>query len=93
MNDIKTVVDEDPHVKATGFLIPMTTDPEVTLTPGQKTFLTPMLPLASEDYNPEIVEKWSPPPKLGEHTVEVLTRLGYTEAQIASMSDSKIIKT
>jgi crotonobetainyl-CoA:carnitine CoA-transferase CaiB-like acyl-CoA transferase len=93
VNDIKTVVDEDPHVKATGFLIPMTADPEVTLTPEKKTFLTPMLPLASEDYNPEIVEKWSPPPKLGEHTIEVLTRLGYTKAQIASMRDSKIVKT
>ncbi len=91
VNDIKTVVDEDPHFKATKFFAPMTASPEVALTPDKKEFLTPMLPLASVDYNPDIVKTWKAPPKLGEHTEEVLRMLGYSDGDVAKLRKDKIV--
>jgi crotonobetainyl-CoA:carnitine CoA-transferase CaiB-like acyl-CoA transferase len=33
-----------------------------------------------------------PPPGLGEHSTEVLTRFGYTPAQIEALFDARVVK-
>ena len=90
INDVKTVVDEDTHLKATKFFVALTPSPEVTLTSEEKTYLAPLLPLDGEDYNPEMAKTWTPPPKLGEHTEDILRSLNYADAEIASLRKSKI---
>ncbi len=85
---IKDVI-EDPHVKATKQLIPLIPDPEVT--GSEKPALCPMLPIRTNDYNLDAAAKWTAAPRLGEHTAEVLRKLGYTDEQITNLRKSKVI--
>ena len=70
---------DDPHLLATGGLA------EVTLTDGERagqTALTTLLPLRVDG---ERLQVRSNPPRLGEHTAELLASLGYSAEQISAM--------
>ncbi|WP_312415540.1 CaiB/BaiF CoA-transferase family protein [Comamonas sp.] len=70
---------DDPHLLATGGLA------EVTLTDGERagqTAQTTLLPLRMAGERLAIRQN---PPRLGEHTAELLASLGYDAAQISAM--------
>ena len=70
---------DDPHLLATGGLA------EVTLTDGERagqTALTTLLPLRVDGARLQVR---SNPPRLGEHTTELLASLGYGAEQIKAM--------
>ena len=73
---------DDPHLKQTGGLAPM------TLPDGRET-LTALLPLTLDGERPGVRLN---PPKLGEHSVELLRELGYSEAAIHDMRASHIVQ-
>jgi crotonobetainyl-CoA:carnitine CoA-transferase CaiB-like acyl-CoA transferase len=70
---------DDPHLQATDGLANM------TLPDGQQTQV-PLMPLMMDGKRPGVRLN---PPKLGEHTHEILTSLGYSDAEIAAMTASQ----
>ncbi|MCJ7632371.1 CoA transferase [Candidatus Bathyarchaeota archaeon] len=79
------------HLNTAKFFVPLETDSQVTLTPDRKTIKYCMLPISESGYNPDTTSKWKPPPKLGEHTVEILGELGYTKEGIGDLQKRKIV--
>ena len=71
----------DPHLTAKGGLAPMNL-------PDGRPVQTALLPLTLDAQRPRIRLN---PPKLGEHTTELLRELGYEQAQIESLSQKKIV--
>ena len=67
---------EDPHLLATGGLAP------ITLPDGRET-KTVLLPLTLGGERPGVRMS---PPRLGEHSAELLAELGYSPAEIAALS-------
>ena len=67
---------DDPHLNATGGLA------EIELPDGRAT-RTVLLPLTLDGQRPGVRRS---PPKLGEHSAELLSELGYSEAQIRFLS-------
>lgn len=72
---------DDPHLKATGGLAP------VTLPDGRKTCAA-LLPLTLGGQRPGIRLN---PPRLGEHSAELLGELGYDESSIRDMQARHIV--
>ncbi|MDB5965263.1 MAG: hypothetical protein JWQ72_1763 [Polaromonas sp.] len=70
---------DDPHLQATGGLAPMTL-PDGTATQ------VPLMPLTLDGARPGVRLS---PPRLGEHTRDILASLGYDEAQVAALFDSR----
>lgn len=68
---------DDPHLNATGGLA------DIELPDGKQTRAV-LLPLTLDGYRPGVR---CSPPKLGEHSAELLSELGYTEAQIRTLSE------
>jgi crotonobetainyl-CoA:carnitine CoA-transferase CaiB-like acyl-CoA transferase len=68
---------DDPHLNATGGLA------DIELPDGKKTRAV-MLPITLDGQRPGIRRS---PPKLGEHSTELLRELGYIEAQIRALSE------
>lgn len=76
---------DDPHLKATGGLAPIRIpDPQTDQTSG----LTPLLPLVMNGQRLGVRHE---PPFLGEHTKEILSECGYSEAEIQSFISSKVV--
>ena len=73
---------DDPHLTQTGGLAPM------TLPDGRET-LTALLPLTLDG---ERLGVRLNPPKLGEHSVDLLRELGYSEVAIHDMQASHIVQ-
>ena len=67
---------DDPHLQATGGLAPM------TLPDGRQTQV-PLMPITLGGIRPGLRLN---PPKLGEHTAEILAGLGYSPPQIEAIS-------
>ena len=73
---------EDPHIQAMGLLNPIDY-------PGlQKTAPVAGPPVVLSETPGTIRNR---PPTLGEHTVEILTELGYSSEQIANLQDKRVI--
>jgi crotonobetainyl-CoA:carnitine CoA-transferase CaiB-like acyl-CoA transferase len=70
---------DDPHLNATGGLAPLTL-------PDGKTTRVPLLPLTLGGERPGLRLN---PPRLGEHTGELLKEVGYSAAQIESLKTSR----
>ncbi len=87
---VNTMVDivEDPHMKATGSMVSLTANPRAARTSTSH----PMLPMRTSYYNPG-VKGWGgkPAPWEGEHTLEILSGLGYSEEAIAKLRKSRIV--
>ena len=66
---------DDPHLNATGGLAPLTL-------PDGKTTRVPLLPLTLDGVRPGLRLN---PPRLGEHTGELLKEVGYSAAQIGAL--------
>jgi crotonobetainyl-CoA:carnitine CoA-transferase CaiB-like acyl-CoA transferase len=76
---------DDPHLVATGGLTSIRIpDPQSESTSG----LAPLLPLCLDGDRPGVRLE---PPLLGEHTVEVLSALGYSAEEIAALRDRGIV--
>jgi crotonobetainyl-CoA:carnitine CoA-transferase CaiB-like acyl-CoA transferase len=73
---------DDPHLTQTGGLAPM-------ILPDGRETLTALLPLTLDG---ERLGVRLNPPKLGEHSVELLRELGYSEAAIHDMQASHIVQ-
>jgi crotonobetainyl-CoA:carnitine CoA-transferase CaiB-like acyl-CoA transferase len=73
---------DDPHLDATGGLAPL------TLPDGRETRV-PLLPFTLGGDRPGVRLQ---PPKLGEHTQELLGEVGYSAEQIASLQSRQIIQ-
>jgi crotonobetainyl-CoA:carnitine CoA-transferase CaiB-like acyl-CoA transferase len=73
---------DDPHLKSTGGLAP------ITLPDGRET-LTAMLPFTLGGERPGVRLN---PPKLGEHSGELLRELGYSDAEIHDMQGNQIVR-
>jgi crotonobetainyl-CoA:carnitine CoA-transferase CaiB-like acyl-CoA transferase len=71
----------DPHLQETGGLAPM------TLPDGRETTV-PLLPLTLDGERPGLRLN---PPRLGEHGVELLLSLGYSEADIVDMRRTGVL--
>ncbi|MBC7709417.1 MAG: CoA transferase [Rhizobacter sp.] len=71
----------DIHLNQTGGLAPMTL-------PDGRAVQTALLPLTLDDERPGVRLN---PPKLGEHTTELLRELGYDAAHIESLAQKKIV--
>ena len=71
----------DPHLNATGGLAPMNL-------PDGRPVQTALLPLTLDAQRPGVRLN---PPKLGEHTTELLRELTYSDAQIDSLLRKKIV--
>src|SRR6478736_2963129 len=75
----------DAHLTASGGLL----DVAVTkLTGDIETFGLPALPVGFDGERPGIERQ---PPKLGEHTAEILAEIGYTPHEIARMNQAGVI--
>lgn len=77
---------DDPHLKATGGLAP------ITLTDGARTgqtSATVLLPLTLGGKRPGVRLN---PPRLGEHTRELLQELGYDEDAIQALQASRVTR-
>ena len=73
---------DDPHLRETGGLAP------ITLPDGRET-LTALLPFTLGGERPGVRLN---PPKLGEHSAELMRELGYDAAAIAAMQAQQIIR-
>jgi crotonobetainyl-CoA:carnitine CoA-transferase CaiB-like acyl-CoA transferase len=74
---------DDPHLQETGGLAPL------QLPDGRPTRV-PLLPLVLGGHRPGLRLQ---PPRLGEHTRELLEELGYTPMQIEAMQSRQAIRT
>lgn len=73
----------DPHLERTGGLAP------VRLPDGRES-LAPLLPLTLDGVRPGIRQQ---PPRVGEHTVELLCQLGYADQEVAALQAAGVIGT
>ena len=73
---------EDPHLNATGGLAPL------TLPDGRETRV-PLLPLTLDGERPGVRTQ---PPRLGEHTGELLAQAGYGAEEIAKLQSGCVIR-
>jgi len=71
---------DDPHLKATGGLAP------ITLLDGRQSYV-PLAPFSLNGVQPPVRLQ---PPAVGQHTDEVLRGVGYSDAELAAMKASHV---
>jgi crotonobetainyl-CoA:carnitine CoA-transferase CaiB-like acyl-CoA transferase len=71
----------DPHLHASGGVVPL------TLPDGRQT-VTPLLPLTLDGRRPPLRRQ---PPRLGEHTRELLRGLGYLDGDIEALRQAGVL--
>jgi crotonobetainyl-CoA:carnitine CoA-transferase CaiB-like acyl-CoA transferase len=74
---------DDPHLQGTGGLAPL------TLPDGRETCV-PLLPLTLDGERPGVRLQ---PPRLGEHTREVLRDAGYSDAELDALASANVIRS
>ena len=72
---------QDPHLHASGGVVPL------TLPDGRQT-VTPLLPLTLDGRRPPLRRQ---PPRLGEHTQELLRGLGYLDGDIEDLRQAGVL--
>lgn len=72
---------QDPHLLASGGVVPL------TLPDGRQT-VTPLLPLTLDGRRPPLRRQ---PPRLGEHTQELLRGLGYLDGDIEALRQAGVL--
>lgn len=72
---------QDPHLHASGGVVPL------TLPDGRQT-VTPLLPLTLDGRRPPLRRQ---PPRLGEHTQELLRGLGYLDGDIEALRRAGVL--
>lgn len=72
---------QDPHLHASGGVVPL------TLPDGRQT-VTPLLPLTLDGRRPPLRRQ---PPRLGEHTQELLRGLGYLDGDIEALRQAGVL--
>jgi crotonobetainyl-CoA:carnitine CoA-transferase CaiB-like acyl-CoA transferase len=72
---------DDPHLKATGGLAPLTL-------PDGRTTMAPLLPFTLDGERPGVRLN---PPRLGEHSAPLLRGLGYGDAAIEDLQRRRIV--
>jgi crotonobetainyl-CoA:carnitine CoA-transferase CaiB-like acyl-CoA transferase len=81
---------DDPHLKASGGLAPINVPADCSGAAKPISTTTPLLPLTLNGQRPGIRLD---PPSLGRDTERILTDLGYSDAQIASLKQNGIVGT
>jgi crotonobetainyl-CoA:carnitine CoA-transferase CaiB-like acyl-CoA transferase len=81
---------DDPHLKASGGLAPINVPVDCSGAAKPISTTTPLLPLTLNGQRPGIRLD---PPSLGRDTEGILTDLGYSDAQIASLKQNGIVGT
>jgi crotonobetainyl-CoA:carnitine CoA-transferase CaiB-like acyl-CoA transferase len=90
LGTIEELIDNE-HLKAIGNFVPLSINPEVSLTGDQRIVMSPMLPIRASDYTSDSTKTWTPPAKLGKHTAELLHELGYSDQRIADLKKNQIV--
>jgi crotonobetainyl-CoA:carnitine CoA-transferase CaiB-like acyl-CoA transferase len=81
---------DDPHLRATGGLAPVTLPADASSAGHAIDTHTPLLPLALDGQRLPLRR---PPPSLGEHSRELLRSLGYADATIAALCADGVVGT
>jgi crotonobetainyl-CoA:carnitine CoA-transferase CaiB-like acyl-CoA transferase len=79
---------DDPHLRATGGLAPVTIPADASGTAHPVRTHTPLLPITLSG---ERLPLRAPPPSLGEHTHALLRDLGYSDAEIDALRADGVI--
>ncbi len=79
---------DDPHLAATGGLVPVTLPPDASGAGHAVSTRTPLLPLTLDGQRPGLR---APPPALGEHSVALLAQLGYSPAEIDALREAQVV--
>ena len=72
---------DDPHLRATGGLV------DITLPDGERAGQTAATTLFPFTMNGQRLGVRLQPPKMGEHSVQVLAALGYSDAEVQALRD------
>ena len=81
---------DDPHLRATGGLAPVTLPADASSAGRCIDTHTPLLPLTLSGRR---LPLRTPPPTLGEHSLELLRSLGYDAARIAALCADGVVGT
>ncbi len=81
---------DDPHLRATGGLAPVTLPADASVAGRTIETHTPLLPIA---LGGQRLPLRSAPPALGEHTLALLQDLGYSREDIAALAGDAVIGT